>query len=67
MLLCIMFSGVAVYGMSKGISLSTSVDKDFMTWKTSSLNPIITTPDSINASYVGDPHIWKVRSYVAIT
>ena len=58
--LCAMFSGVAVYGMSKGIGLSTSVDKDLMTWKTSSLNPIITTPDSINASYVGDPHIWKV-------
>ena len=65
--LCAMLSGVAVYGISKGIGLSTSVDKDLMTWKASSLNPIITTPDSINASYVGDPHIWKVRSYVAIT
>ena len=65
--LCAMFSGVAVYGMSKGIGLSTSVDKDLMTWKTFSLNPIITTPDSINASYVGDPHVWKVHSYVAIT
>ena len=55
---------MAVYGIANGISqgigLSTSTDKDFMTWKTYSLNPIITTPTSINASYVGDPYIWKV-------
>lgn len=56
-------SGVAVYGISKGIGLSISVDKDLMTWKVFSLNPVITTPTSINASYVGDPHIWKVCKY----
>ena len=53
-------SGVAVYGMSKGVGLSISMDKDLMTWNTSSPAPIITTPNSINASYVGDPHIWQV-------
>ncbi|XP_065891882.1 sucrose-6-phosphate hydrolase-like isoform X1 [Dysidea avara] len=52
-------SGVAVYGMSKGVGLSISMDKDLMTWNTSSPAPIITTPNSINASYVGDPHIWQ--------
>ena len=57
------FSGVALYGIgrqSQGIGLSISVDKDFMTWKTSPFSPVITTPTSINASYVGDPYIWKV-------
>ena len=54
---------MAVYGISKGIGLSISVDKDLMTWKTFSLTPIITTPNSTNASYVGDPHIWKVCVY----
>jgi len=53
--------------MSKGIGLSISVDKDLMTWKTSSLIPIITTPNSTNASYVGDPHIWKVCAYTSNT
>ena len=61
------FSGVALYGIgceSQGIGLSISVDKDLMTWEPYSLSPVITTPTTINASYVGDPYIWKVRRYV---
>jgi len=57
----VLYSGVAVYGISKGIGLSISMDKDLMKWSTPSSTPIITTPNSTNASYVGDPHIWQVQ------